>query len=170
MRIENFRWLAAAIAASKDSEIVGRTRLQKTIWFLQRLGLPTEYGYKTHFYGPYSEDLQAEVEVLESLGIVEEKQDFSTARHSTFYRTKVVRQDDLPISQLPEKVRKALPVLEDADPVVLELAATYDAFRDQGSEHGEALDRVKRKKGEKCEGGNLDKALDLVKKLGLKAA
>lgn len=52
---ERFRWLAGAIAAHKDRKVVGRTRLQKEIKLLQRLGFPTEYSYTLFFYGPYSE-------------------------------------------------------------------------------------------------------------------
>ena len=39
--------------------------------------------------------------------------------------------------------------LEKADLVVLELAATYDAFREMGSDHVEAVARLKHKKAAK---------------------
>jgi len=165
MEYEDFRWLAAAIAAHKDGKIVGRTRLQKTIWLLQRLGLPTEYSYMTHFYGPYSEGLHAEIGLLESLRIVEEESKVPEGRDEPYYVTKVTQTKGLPVKELPEKVRKAIPILEGTDSVVLELAATYDSFREQGASHDEAVERVKRKKGAKCNGGKLDSAVELVKKL-----
>jgi hypothetical protein len=59
--------------------------------------------------------------------------------------------------------------MSDADAVVLELAATYDAFREMGSEHDEAMRRLRRKKGDKCAGGNEERALWLLKALGLSA-
>ena len=79
---ERFRWLAAAIAAHKDRKVVGRTRLQKEIKLLQRLGFPTEYSYTLFFYGPYSEGLHAEVRFLQAFGLVTEEERSSQAgRH-----------------------------------------------------------------------------------------
>lgn len=165
MRTESFWWLAAVIAEHENKRVVGNTRLQKEIWLLQRLGLPTDYSYKVHFYGPYSEDLHAETGFLQSIGVVDVEEKQSKERGTNYYVTTVRSADKLPVDQLPESVRDAIPVLEKTDPTVLELAATYDAFRDQGDDHDEAIRRVKRKKGAKCEDGRLDKAVELVKKL-----
>jgi len=55
----------------------------------------------------------------------------------------------------------------DAQTVVLELAATYDAFREEGADHEEAIERLRRKKGSKCDGGNQEKALELLASLDL---
>jgi hypothetical protein len=49
------------------------------------------------------------------------------------------------------------------------LAATYDAFREAGSDHEEAIKRLRRKKGSKCDNGNQEKALELLVALGLEA-
>jgi hypothetical protein len=58
-------------------------------------------------------------------------------------------------------------LMQDADAVVLELAATYDMFRTMNSDHEDAMMRLRRKKGAKCDDGNDLKALDLLRKLGL---
>lgn len=65
--MERFQWLAAVIAAHPEHKVIGRTRLQKTVKLLQRLGVPTRFGYKLHHYGPYSEDLQSEIGLLQIL-------------------------------------------------------------------------------------------------------
>jgi hypothetical protein len=57
--------------------------------------------------------------------------------------------------------------MEKADAVSLELAATYDAFRAMGSDHHDALKRLRRKKGSKCANGNEAKALGLLRELNL---
>ncbi len=57
--------------------------------------------------------------------------------------------------------------MDAADAVVLELAATYDMFRGMGSDHKEAIQRLRRKKGAKCEGGNEAAAIQLLQTLGL---
>src|SRR5580704_1150437 len=74
MGIENSRWLAAIIAAHPNHEVIGRTRLQKTVWLLQRLGLPTDYVYSLHFYGPYSEEVKSDIGFAEQLGLISEEQ------------------------------------------------------------------------------------------------
>jgi hypothetical protein len=51
--------------------------------------------------------------------------------------------------------------------VVVELAATYDMFRTMKSSHEEAMMRLRRKKGARCDDGNDIKALDLLRELGL---
>ncbi|HRJ77170.1 MAG TPA: hypothetical protein PLF37_01535 [Planctomycetota bacterium] len=168
MRYESFRWLASVIGAHPENKVVGRTRLQKTIWLLQRLGLKTDYTYRTHFYGPYSEDLHAELGLLERFGMVSEEP--KEKRDGTPYFI-IHAKDTEHLPELPDKLGKALRVISGTkDPVVLELAATYDAFRSQGSDHTEALERLRRKKGKKCEGDREEKALTLLAQLGLDAS
>src|SRR5579863_10430213 len=54
-------------------QIQGRTKLQKTIYFLGILtGNIDELGYRAHYYGPYSDTVAAAVNRLKALGFVEE--------------------------------------------------------------------------------------------------
>ncbi len=160
---ERFRWLAAAIAAHPERKVVGRTRLQKEIKLLQRLKFPTQYRYTLFFYGPYSEGLHAEVGLLESLGLVAEEEKVSKDGDPYFILRATTE------ATLPEikPFQKFIDVMAAADLVVLELAATYDMFRAMGSDHREALMRLKRKKPSKCVGDNVERALALLKKHGL---
>jgi hypothetical protein len=77
MSVENYRWLAALIAAHPGRKVVGRTRLQKEVKLLQRCGFPTDYSYTIHFYGPYSEALQADIGLLGAFGLADETPDVS---------------------------------------------------------------------------------------------
>lgn len=159
---ERFRWLAAAIAAHPGREVVGRTRLQKEIRLLQRLSFPTDYSYTIHFYGPYSHGLQAEIGLVQALGLIEEEA--RTSRDGTQYF--ILRAT--PEAELREmgSFQPSIDLMQKADATVLELAATYDAFR-IGAEHDEAMARLRRKKGHKCDAGNAEAALDLLQSLGL---
>ena len=143
---ERFRWLAAAIAAHPDRRIVGRTRLQKEIRLLQRLGYPTEYHYKLHFYGPYSEGLHSEIGLLESLGLIEEQEQRAADGAPYFILQATPEADLLGI----EAYQPFIDIMAESDATVLELAATYDMFRHMGSSHQDALVRLRRKKGSKC--------------------
>ena len=164
MNPERFRLLAAVIAAHPGRQIIGRTRLQKTIKLLQRLGLSTDYDYMLHFYGPYSDGLQAEIGLLEHLGLVEEESHLS-AEGRPYYVIK--SKPEAALEEVEKQFGDAIKLMAEADPVVLELAATYDAFREIGMMHEDALLAVRRKKGAKCENKNEERALELLEKLGL---
>jgi uncharacterized protein YwgA len=73
MLIEQFRWLAGVVAAHEGRKVVGRTRLQKTIYLLQRVGLPTDFYYSLHFYGPYCDGLNMGLRLVKQLGLGEEE-------------------------------------------------------------------------------------------------
>jgi hypothetical protein len=166
---EKFLWLAAVIAAHPERTIVGRTRLQKTVKLLQRLGAPMDYDYMIHFYGPYSEGVQSDIGLLQAFGFVEEQQRTNQEGSPYF----VLRATDAAakLADRPEvkAFQPKIDIMNAADPVVLELAATYDAFRESGHGHKTAIERLRRKKGAKCEQGRAEAALALLRKLGLKA-
>ncbi|WP_106495994.1 YwgA family protein [Lentibacillus sp. Marseille-P4043] len=64
---------------SVAKEVIGRKKLQKMIYILQKNHVPFEEKYQFHFYGPYSEELSLRVEELTNLGfITEEKEDKSS--------------------------------------------------------------------------------------------
>jgi uncharacterized protein YwgA len=54
-------------------EIQGKTKLQKTMYFL---GLLTDHlehlGYRPHFYGPYSDEVNAAVTWLKTIGAIDQ--------------------------------------------------------------------------------------------------
>lgn len=163
MGMENCRWLAGLIAAHPDGKVVGRTRLQKEVKLLQSLGFPTDYSYTIHFYGPYSEGLHSDIGLLEVMGHVTEEEHFSQDGSPYYIITAEPGVDRSDVEEYQGKIDE----MHAADAVVLELAATYDAFRDTGADHDEALRRLRRKKGSKCDNGNEKAALDLLKNLGL---
>ena len=168
--MEKFRWLAAVVAAHPEHRVVGRTRLQKTVKLLQRLGAPLDYDYMIHFYGPYSEGVQADIGLLENFNLIEERE--CIAQDSSPYFILQATDAAKPLAKRAElgPYLDAIKAVSETDAVVLELAATYDAFREMGNNHATALKRLKRKKGQKCTQARVDKALKLLRKLGLRAA
>lgn len=169
--MEKFRWLAAVVAAHPEHKVVGRTRLQKTVKLLQRLGAPLDYDYMIHFYGPYSEGVQADIGLLENFNLIEEKEEVRQEDGSPYF---ILQATDAanPLAKRAElrPYLDAIKAISETDAVVLELAATYDAFREMGDNHATAIERLKRKKGQKCAGKSVDKAFALLRQLGLKAA
>jgi uncharacterized protein YwgA len=163
MKTGNFWWLAGVVAAHKNRQMIGRTRLQKTVKLLQRLGLPTDYLYTIFFYGPYSEGVHSDIGLLEQLGLIKELER-QNSQGEPYFIFQAKEEADLPEI---EPYRQPIALMEDADATVLELAATYDAFREIGSAHAEALDRLRKKKGPKCDDGREGKALNLLRQLNL---
>jgi uncharacterized protein YwgA len=160
----NCWWLAAVIAAHPQRRVVGRTRLQKTIKLLQRVGLPTDYRFAIFFYGPYSEGIVSDVRLLECLGLVRE----SPMTHADSAGPAYV----IEAAEVAERneVQTFLPRIErlqQSDLVVLELAATLDAYREMGSEASEALERMRHKKASKWSEDREQRALALLTDLGL---
>jgi uncharacterized protein YwgA len=146
---------------------MGRTRLQKTVKLLQRLGMPTEYRYTLFFYGPYSEGVFSDIRLLEGLGLISEKEHPGPEGGSPSFE--LTARPDAALAEM-ERWQGAIETMEDADLVVLELAATYDAFREMGSDHAEALVRLRHKKASKWTEERQARALDLLRQLGLPAA
>jgi len=163
MNTEGFLWLAALIAAHPERKVVGRTRLQKEVKLLQSLGFPTTYGYKLHFYGPYSEALHSDVGLLGQLGYVDENEK-ATQQNEPYYV--IASRTGLSLPDVSQ-YRNAIDKLHGTETVVLELAATYQAFRELGEDHKEALAQLRRKKGNKCDDGRDERALSLLRELGL---
>ena len=164
MPIEKFRWLAGLIAAHKDRKVFGRTRLQKEVRLLQRCGFPTRYRYTIYFYGPYSEGLQSEVALLDQIGLVNETEDLTQDGKPYFIL------EAQPDAELPEvgPYRPQIDLLAEKQSTILELAATYDAFRELGFDHDKSMQRLREKKGAKCDDGRDQLALNLLGELGLK--
>lgn len=162
--VEDFRLLAAVIAAHPDRRVAGRTRLQKTVKLLQSLGMPTRFTYSIYFYGPYSEDLQACIGLLEKIGLAEEGQKFSGDSGNIYYMVNATNAAD---PALVGKYQPQIQRMADAPTDILELAATYQTFREQGETPEAALARLKRKKASKCVGDNIKHALALRQDLAI---
>ncbi|MBI4567110.1 MAG: hypothetical protein HY719_01790 [Planctomycetes bacterium] len=167
--MEKFKWLAAVIAAHPGQKVVGRTRLQKTVKILQRLGAPMDYCYTLHFYGPYSEGVHFDIGLLEAFGLVEEEKKNRRLQDGSSYFVLKATEPARKLAERPEvkKFQPEIKTMNNTGSVALELAATYDAFREMGDDHDTALQRLRRKKGDKCTNRHVKEALALLKKLGL---
>ncbi|MFZ5830759.1 MAG: hypothetical protein ACOY3P_11760 [Planctomycetota bacterium] len=163
MTTENYRLLADLIATHPEQKVVGRTRLQKEVKLLQRLGFPTDYSYTLHFYGPYSEELQADISLLEAFQLVREEE--RLGQDNTRYYLLQAQPNANTGDSVPFQL--TINRMASTPTVVLELAATYDAFREFGANHEEAMARLRRKKREKCTEPNVSQALGLLRSLSL---
>src|SRR5262245_50810062 len=134
---------------------------------LQRLGLPTDYRFSIFFYGPYSEGVFGDARLLQQMGLITE-QEHAGAEGATPHFEMTAR----PEAVMEEMARwqAAIDAMQRADLVVLELAATYDAFREMGANHEEAVVRLKHKKAARWSEERHARALELLRRLGLATA
>ncbi|MEX2192470.1 MAG: hypothetical protein WD717_03715 [Nitrosarchaeum sp.] len=69
-------------------EVKGRTRIQKMLYLTDKLGWNTITDYYFYQYGPYSEGLKRELELLVRHGLIEENEEEST-NGNTLYEYKL---------------------------------------------------------------------------------
>lgn len=68
--------IAAVVALAQNARAkLGKTQVQKLVYFLQDCGVPLEYEYEIYHYGPYSFDLARELNSLDSLGVLKVQSD-----------------------------------------------------------------------------------------------
>ncbi len=147
------------IIAAAGGELVGRTRLQKTACLLEIAGLGSGYDFRYKHYGPYSEELASAASIAPLFNDFEEEERRSSwgGTYSVF-RTGAAYHgnDDDPFKQIVEIAR-------DADPVVLELAATAAFLAEEG--HPDPWSETAKRKPEKVSNGRLDRARELYARL-----
>lgn len=56
----------------ETDRIEGRKKLQKTVHLLQSKGIPYDVNFKYHYYGPYSADLQSQIDSMVAYNLIHE--------------------------------------------------------------------------------------------------
>ena len=165
--------IVQALLKAAGGQLVGRVRLQKAAYLLDRLGMESGFHYDYHHYGPFSRDLDNAVADAEAFGLVEEEFDrrqVDGARYSIF---KLIAADFVfpeKIGQLDEAaLERYLQTFAEANVTVLELAATANWLAEK-EEWNDWQEELHRRKGSKVEGGRLDRALALLRAVGLPPA
>lgn len=167
-----------------DGTIQGKTKLQKTIYFLGLLsGNIDDLGYRAHFYGPYSDDVSNAVGQLMSNGFVEpcrtvwgiDPQGFEISRTDYQLSSDGERMATTKAAQNPdlwEKIHRAADVIKncgDQGYMKLSVAAkTFFMLNHQGSTAStDDLASLAGKFGWKVTKAQVDEAATLLQSLGL---
>ena len=116
-------WSVARIIQLNGGRLIGKTRLQKSAYFLEAFGMGFGFDFEYHHYGPYSEELAQLGDDAQALGFLKEFWQTSQdgAEYAIFTDTGSYKGDEEAIDQ---KRRKALRLLRDYSAVELEVAAT----------------------------------------------
>ena len=103
----------------------GKIKIQKILYFIQEaLGVPLEYRFRMHHYGPFSEDIESDISVMRAVGYV----DINVDVQGYGYHITPASEEELPWDNETEKYReeilKAIAALGTLDASRLELFAT----------------------------------------------
>ena len=160
----------AALVKAAGGELVGRVRLQKIAYLLQKLGVEEADGldWDYHHFGPYSREVESDIIFANLFDVVREERKpraFDGALYSIFKLGDKPGEAIEPSDRMKELVQH----LKDENSVVLELAATahwlFDVEKVKDWEK-----EIRLRKTWKVEDGRLDKALELLAQLGLPPA
>lgn len=150
---------AAAIVRDAGGCIVGRTKFQKIAFFLEAAGVGSGFPFRYKHYGPYSELLSAAAQhAAASRLIVENETIANWGGQYSIFRTQSLADQNVD----PTRARLMQEMVQ-ADAVELELAATAAFLANEGFPDPWA--ETERRKPEKAEGGRLDRAKQLYRKL-----
>ncbi len=162
--------IVAAIVSAAGGRLVSRVRLQKTAYLLDQLGLNSGFDYEYHHYGPYSRDLDNAVLDAWAFDLVDEsfgRRESDGARYSIFSLKPDANVKDEALGELGRARAAALiQKFANTNVTVLELAATIDwLWRQEKCRDWRA--EVTKRKGAKVQGGRLERAVELLKEIGL---
>jgi uncharacterized protein len=166
-RKEDDRLVAEVIRAA-GGRIVGRVRLQKMLYLLDRLGLESGFAYEYHHYGPYSSDLAEAVEDAIAFGLIRERHErrASDGVPYSIFELTTADLDASPGALDLDNTRVALGRMQAEPATILELAATIDWLKTR-----ECVDdwqrELGRRKAAKAEPGRVARAQALLSQLGL---
>jgi uncharacterized protein YwgA len=121
---------AAKLVGDAGGEVVGKTRIQKAAYFLEKMGLGHGFDFYYKHYGPYSDELSNALHYARELGLtVEENKRAAWGGLYTIFRN----AEEIAVSD--NDVRKrVLGIARQANPVALELAATALFLKCEGED------------------------------------
>jgi uncharacterized protein YwgA len=160
--------LVADLVLLAGGKLTGRVRLQKIMYLLDNKGLESGAAYFYHHYGPYSEDLWDAVSDAKFFeGLHEEVVSSDCWTPYSVFELTEKRTPPYRVGRMPAgEAREYLEKLKNVNSTVLELASTIHwlAFVEKVPDW---KSEIEVRKAGKTSQGRLEKALVLLKELGL---
>ena len=158
--------IVVGVVALNDGQLVGKTRLQKTIFLLEACGLECGIDFDYHNFGPFSSDVAIAVDDARDMGLlrVDERYGYHAVPYAIFETEENAPQGLGNLSAAT--VRRILQDLSQYSALELEVAATVHYLRE--TEYGDdAIEEVKVRKPVKASRERLERSLQLLGGLGL---
>lgn len=167
----------AAAIAQNEGGYLGRTAIQKIVYFLQVLDVPMRYRFDVHHYGPFCDSILGDTEWLIADGVIVDDST-NTERYSKFTpgsaNDELIAKYSSKLQEHEGTIRNTVKALLPLKPDHLELIATLDyAFRETRAIAGEkparnaVIARFREFKGEKFSEAEIGKTYDQLEGAGL---
>jgi len=167
--VDQERWRSLGeIVYLSGGKLVGKTRLQKTVYLLQEMGIDLGYDFDYHFYGPYSEEIDDDVKWAKYFQVLKTRDE--PGNHAIPYTvfeigaTAVTHSEEL----RDDRTKAALSTLAHHGAVVLELAATLRYLQRNGYERN-AEEELRLRKQSKASPERVVEAKQLLAELRITA-
>ncbi len=167
----------AANVAQTERGFLGRTALQKIVYFLQVLDVPMRYRFDVHHFGPFCEAILGDTEwLLADEAIAESSNNREKYSKYTPGRAcdELIARHAPKLARYEEAIKSTVKALLPLKPDHLELIATLDyAFREVKATLGrkpdkrKVLARFREFKGDKFEEKEVAETLDRLETSGL---
>lgn len=151
----------AKVVQLNGRRLVGKTRLQKTLYFLEELEVGFGLGFDYYHYGPYSEELSIATDDAQALSLIDIDWKVTSAgtKYAVFSSKKEQYEDEL-----DSRRQKILKYLSEYDAITLEIAATADYLSKNGFPDRK-WEETRRRKPEKTTEERAGKAEELLQQL-----
>lgn len=164
-------YIVAALIAASGGQLVGRVRLQKALYLLERLDFGTDLPFEYHHYGPYSRELDNATADARAFDLVDEefaRRQSDGAMFSIFKLKGAPAIDEALYGELGRaRTAELMQKFVATNVTVLELAATVDWLW-RFEKIADWRSEIAKRKGRKVQGGRLEKSIELLGELGLK--
>lgn len=158
--------LVVGMVALNGGMMVGKTRLQKSFFLLERCGMGSGADFDYHNFGPFSAEVAMATDDAVAVGrlLPEEKPGFHAVPY-TLYRT--AERPPKFLGELPAgEAAKKLKTMEGCSALELEVAATIVYLHDSGCGKM-AVQETKIRKPVKATDERVKRAVQLIRDLGL---
>ena len=165
--------IVVGLVALNGGELVGRTRLQKQAYLLDRCGAEFGLEFTYHRYGPYSFELAGGCADAEADGRIatEERPGRHGVPYAIFSSGEGIAEPDRLGAMSAGEARALLAKMRGVSDIVLELAATIVFLRDEWPYYGkgrtDAVEETKARKPLKATEERIGEALGLLRALRL---
>ena len=151
----------AKIVALNGGQLTGKTRLQKTAYFLEEFNLGNDADFEYYYYGPYSEEISTAADDARALGYISTEWNRTKAgTEFAIFKSNI----EIPSNKEDRRRQKILSILDRYDAVSVELAATAD-FLSKNGYGDDPWGETARRKEDKATQERLDKAKSLLSAL-----
>lgn len=148
----------AQVVGDAGGEIVGRTKLQKTVYLLTLAGFETRFRFGYKHYGPYSDELAEAAELAAAFDLIVERQ-----QPASWGGTYSVYKASAGSATMQSSRTRLTQEAARSDAVLLELAATAAYLAEEGRSQPWA--ETARRKPDKAGDGRLERAKELYRRL-----